>query len=910
MDVVFNLINVKTFFKYSYNERLELKQKGRPLPDLVIEQPSSSKGKSYYTRKFTRDIYSKNNWICGCNRKNALYCFTCLLFGGGDKAWTQVGVTDLEHLTKKMKAHENSRNHLHNYMEFMLLGATDFKAQLNSAYWINEQRHKENVSKNRYVISKVINCIKFCGAFETVLLGHDEGDIPHNPGIVPGIIKVFAEIEATLSEHLKNSSVFNGSFRDIQNDLLQCMLEVCQEELAEEIKSSPFLAIMADETKDVVAKSQMIVIVFRYIRDGEPIERFWNYLIPAQRDARALSDTILAIVDPLIQDSPNKLIAQSYDGAAPMSDQKTGVQALIKEKYPFAHYVHCYAHQLKSIMSKAASTNGQVRMFFEHLQTILDFFNNSSQVAEVLNKIVMRKSLFRLDLNIRTINVVYENRKSLIECTKKIEDRFSNDAISSAAPYIRRTLNDPVFNFWLTFLHRVMLHIETLSNQLEERQIDPNLLGDCIKKFELSIVQIRENIDQIIREALEISDESANIKPIKPHIRVAAISVCHIIIYCAKDRFHFKEHLVVASLFFSENFGKYCGTFPEDKLTCACSCYPSLDKNRLRNELSMIYSRIDCRALNGALPFLKFILKNNLGDTLRETRKLLEIVLTIPMVTSENERCFSTLKQIKTFLSNSISEDRLNIIGLTALSVLSIEKKFITGIGNFNDRVIRKFANTKERRMHLIFNSDDSDQPNSSTHSAGKNDNIEIFNAEDMQKEGMLPLPTDPLAVENAGKNYIFIKTEDNLEPSDTNESSAVTYTDVKVECPDIKEDDPSDDIPYVDTEEYKIFFIDKDISSLNPTSDGTPGKRPGSSQVDLGNCPQKRKRTAVSEGESTKGDKSHELGKCWTTIHRKLLPEQQRIAERAIISILSEACRGKLNQNSVVINGVSIKDL
>lgn len=174
----------------------------------------------------------------------------------------------------------------------------------------------------------------------------------------------------------------------------------------------------------------------------------------------------------------------------------------------------------------------------------------------------------------------------------------------------------------------------------------------------------------------------------------------------------------------------------------------------------------------------------------------------------------------------------------------------------------------------------------------------------------MLPLPTDPLAVENAGKNYIFIKTEDNLEPSDTNESSAVTYTDVKVECPDIKEDDPSDDIPYVDTEEYKIFFIDKDISSLNPTSDGTPGKRPGCSQVDLGNCPQKRKRTAVSEGESTKGDKSHELGKCWTTIHRKLLPEQQRIAERAIISILSEACRGKLNQNSVVINGVSIKDL
>ncbi|CAH1108453.1 unnamed protein product [Psylliodes chrysocephalus] len=85
-----------------------------------------------------------------------------------------------------------------------------------------------------------------------------------------------------------------------------------------------------------------------------------------------------------------KVIAQSFNGAAVMSGQHAGVQALIKKKYPFAHHVHCYAHHLNLIMSKAASANSQVRVFFGNLQDIPGFFNNSPQRVEVLNKIVKR----------------------------------------------------------------------------------------------------------------------------------------------------------------------------------------------------------------------------------------------------------------------------------------------------------------------------------------------------------------------------------------------------------------------------------------------------------------------------------------------------------------------------------------
>nr|CAH7735513.1 unnamed protein product [Callosobruchus chinensis] len=302
---------------------------------------------------------------------------------------------------------------------------------------------------------------------------------------------------------------------------------------------------MADQTTDVDAKSQLAVI-FRYVRDGEPIERFWNYIIPERCDAETISKTILTVIDPLIQNSPDKLIAQSYDGAA-------------------------------------------------------------------------------------------------------------------------------------------------------ERNIDPALARDAIDNFEGRIAEIQNHIDNIICEASDIMcDQPPEIK--RERLCDSRFDHRTLALECAKDRFNFQEHLAVASLFYSENFGLYCGQFPEEKLTSACFYYPTLDQERLRNELTVIYLRNDCRRLNGALPLLKFLMKNHLADTLKETKKLLEIVITIPMITSEVERCFSTLNRIKAFLRNSMTEDCL-----PALTMLSIEKKLISEIDNFNDKVITNFANQKARRMDLIY---------------------------------------------------------------------------------------------------------------------------------------------------------------------------------------------------------------
>ncbi|KAI4830253.1 hypothetical protein KUCAC02_001897 [Chaenocephalus aceratus] len=93
----------------------------------------------------------------------------------------------------------------------------------------------------------------------------------------------------------------------------------------------------------------------------------------------------------------------------------------------------------------------------------------------------------------------------------------------------------------------------------------------------------------------------------------------------------------------------------------------------------------------------QFFMGNNLQSTFTETVSLLRILITTALTTAESERCFSTLKRIKTFLRNTMSQDRLN-----ALAMLSMEKKLVRDIPDFNKKVIERFATEKERRTTFL----------------------------------------------------------------------------------------------------------------------------------------------------------------------------------------------------------------
>jgi hypothetical protein len=96
--------------------------------------------------------------------------------------------------------------------------------------------------------------------------------------------------------------------------------------------------------------------------------------------------------------------------------------------------------------------------------------------------------------------------------------------------------------------------------------------------------------------------------------------------------------------------------------------YPMLHKERLQTELSVLYERKESHQVSGALNLHQIIISSGHQNSLAEVYCLMKIILTTPMTTADPERCFSTIKRIKTFLQSTMSEERLS-----ALAMLSAE---------------------------------------------------------------------------------------------------------------------------------------------------------------------------------------------------------------------------------------------
>ena len=123
----------KKFSLHTIDEKIKIKTLGRPMPDLKLIQVIKKKTRQF-TRSFTIDTYTKyNNWLCGCDKRNAVFCFPYLLFGG-EMVWTKTGMTDLNHLNDRMKKHDLTVKHMNNTLNLATLGKTNVLSMLDSSY--------------------------------------------------------------------------------------------------------------------------------------------------------------------------------------------------------------------------------------------------------------------------------------------------------------------------------------------------------------------------------------------------------------------------------------------------------------------------------------------------------------------------------------------------------------------------------------------------------------------------------------------------------------------------------------------------------------------------------------------------------------------------------------------------------
>lgn len=100
-------------------------------------------------------------------------------------------------------------------MKLAMLGTVNIAAELDEGHRIGVRKHSEEVDKNRHILLKIIDCDKFCGAFELALCDHNETNSTANPVVFKGLVDFVASLDNVLEEHPNTAIEFKGTSKTV-----------------------------------------------------------------------------------------------------------------------------------------------------------------------------------------------------------------------------------------------------------------------------------------------------------------------------------------------------------------------------------------------------------------------------------------------------------------------------------------------------------------------------------------------------------------------------------------------------------------------------------------------------------------------------------------------------------------------
>lgn len=709
-DIVEFLVKFK-FCRLSYDDKLFVKDLGIPRPDLskiIVNQGKPPRG-------FVNAWYEKCSWLTGSKTLKKLFCWPCLLFSSsvGEEVWSKRGYDNLKNLSRSIERHTKSKDHISCNCKLHLLGKqNNIENVINSAYRREIEKFNDSVRKNRDILKRLIDiCIFLCNQ-DLAFRGHDESLDSLNKGNFKELVLLVTKTDDNLKDFFDTNSVFSGTSKTIQNELVDSIAHTLMQIIDSEIHNAPFFAWQVDETTDITCQSQLSVI-FRYVKNGAVVERFMGfYDVSSGRTAEDLFKLLTETFSKF--DMEKKLIAQTYDGAAVMAGHLNGLQAKIKSVAPQAMFTHCYAHSLNLVLSNACSSIPQVRIFFANLSGFSAYFSKSTKRTNVLDTICGNRlpttAPTRWNFTSRVVSTVYTHKTQLINVFEHIIHNPDFDKLSiRESSGLKHHLEDSTFIFYLEIFNLIFQQTDVIFSILQNKFTDIVYSRDRLQALLLKLEDFRNNDEYFNRIFENISLKQSETKRRKmsdiadPRLRYKQIfnEILDTVITQIKTRFSEIGKLNFFDLLKVNNFEIYAKTFPQELLEGLLKQYTFFDSVQLKNELSVSYCDKILGESKTPSQMLKYITDSDLHLCMPELYKLICLIVTIPVTSASVERSFSGLKRIKTYIRNTIGQDRLS-----NMSIVSINKDLLVELKNsevFYEQIIDYFADKKNRRIPLIY---------------------------------------------------------------------------------------------------------------------------------------------------------------------------------------------------------------
>jgi len=707
------------FKKWKPSNKNDLLKTGRPIPFLSVLSPDKKHNK-VFCRSFNANLYQLHLWLCGSHYVQKLFCWPCLLMSQTKSIWNTVGYCDFKNLSRSMKIHESSKEHIHNYLglknlENNCLTVVDvIYGHGNLVDNFFKKNYNEHVRLNRLFIEHLIDLVLFMGKQELSFDENDESSNSLNKGNFKELFDMhIIRCSQEIQNHYKTiKNTFPGSSKSVQNDLISCISEFLINHIKREIRQCTFYSIQIDNITNISQKTQYSIII-RYVTDkSELVERFLGFHnVSEDSMAPGLFNLIYSVLHEF--DVKNKLVAQYYDGACVMSGNFTDLQAKVKEIAPNALFTHCLAHKLNLALQQGCSVNVKCRIFFANLTGIAAYFHNCTSriniVDDIVGKPIPQFAQTRWSSKSKILHILVNEWFGFIKVFDFIskDPNSSSESICGAIGHLK-TVKSFEFAFLALIFSDIFTLTDNLFNILQNKSFDTEY---CIKKIQLTcdLINNKKNESEFLiffnKAGLLTKSPKATKNDSKNQtiFKKLFFEIIDNILMQLNIRFQGTNKLHFLQLADVTKFKQYSSQFPENAFNDLKSTFSNIfnDVKKLKIELEVLYSDVSYQNLNHINDMLKMFELMSLRDVLPETYKLFVLILTIPSTSASVERHVTCFKKIKTYLQNNISKPRLS-----SLAILSIEKSLVQKLketDSFYDNIINMYASQKDRSINLTY---------------------------------------------------------------------------------------------------------------------------------------------------------------------------------------------------------------
>ena len=693
-------------------------------------------GSNVQKRHFLPSWYKSFSWVHFCTKSLKVYCFYCMqgyksgvthLSAKAEPTFTLTGFSNWKKATTRFKEHECSQAHRN------ALAANISSSRSTPINEMLIRQVEDAKTTRRKSLINQLSALRYL-LRQGIAIRND-----HTGGSNLTVMLQKVLDEASWVETHKYLSP------EIINEMIELMAHKALRSLISNLVSQRWFSLLADETRDVSNREQVVVTLRWVSEEYEICEDFFGLI---QVDCTTAEQIFLSLKAYLISlGIPfTNCRGQAYDGASNFQGHISGVAKRFQDENPSAISVHCLAHCINLCVQDIARKNKCVKDALNFAMEVIQLIKYSPKRQVVFESVQRQQQEGSLASGIRTLcptrwtvragamQAILDNYET-VRVTMEVSSHGSDDCSRRASGML--ALMDKFQTF---FGLKLSVMIFSITEQLSVTTQGVNTsVDDCFTAAHITLQGLAKyRSDEMFRKFFELAKEEAQDKCDPPTLprqrqiprRLNDGAAGHA--FQSVDDLYRKEYFDVIDnvkgdlerRFTQRNFlfvrniesllidsanGEPI-TVPQE---VADMYHTDLDMHKLKLQLQLLPDAVKSVPLNGIQ--IKqvtriqticdiFNQQPSLKKFLTEVHKLLKIYLIVPVTTASAERNFSALKRIKTFLRNSMTQQRLNHCMFLhihqdrtdTLNLRDIAEEFIQK----NERRIGYFGHFK---LHLLF---------------------------------------------------------------------------------------------------------------------------------------------------------------------------------------------------------------